>query len=486
MPERKKLYLLDAMALIYRAYFALNKNPRINSKGMNTSAILGFANTLLEVLRSEKPTHIGVAFDTMAPTVRVEEFSAYKANREKMPEDIAISLPYIVEMIKAFRIPILKVDGYEADDVVGTLAKKAEEDGFEVFMMTPDKDFGQLVSENIHIYKPARMGNKPEVLGVEEICRKYGIERPEQLIDILGLWGDASDNIPGVPGIGEKTAAKLISEFGSIENLLQNTDKLKGKLKENLESFADQALMSKQLATIILDVPIAFEPDALRHEDPDREALSALFSELEFRTFAERFFKTTEKMDDEEIDGEKTVSDDDLFSSAGVQVPESNYKTIKEVGHAYHLVTGKEDRIALTRKLGAAGMFCFDTETTGLDPNDAELVGMSFAVEPGEAWYVPVPENYNEAVELLAEFKELFENAGIEKTGQNMKFDMSVLRWYDVEVKGPLFDTMIAHYLIEPDLRHNMDFLAETYLNYKPVSIENLIGKKGKNQLSMR
>ena len=485
MPEKKKLFLLDAMALIYRAYFALNKNPRINSKGLNTSAILGFANTLLDVLRNENPSHIGIAFDTMAPTVRVEDFSEYKANREKMPEDIAAALPYIFRMIEAFRIPILKAEGYEADDVVGTLAKKAEKEGFEVFMMTPDKDFGQLVSPNIYMYKPARMGNKPEILGVDDICSRYGIERPEQLIDILGLWGDTSDNIPGVPGVGEKTASRLISEFGSIESLLQNTDKLKGKLKENLEAHADQALLSKQLATIILDVPVEFDAEDLRQADPDREALASLFSELEFRTFAQRFFNATAGNEEQEEEMPATSSGD-LFSSAGVEIQAANFLTLKDVEYHYHLADSKKDREKLLETLRKSGNFCFDTETTGLDANDTELVGMSFAVKKGEAWYVPVPENYDDAVGLLSEFRDVFEDEKIEKTGQNMKFDMSVLRWYDVEVKGPLFDTMIAHYLLEPDLRHNMDFLAETYLNYKPVPIESLIGKKGKNQLSMR
>ena len=487
MPEKKKLFLLDAMALIYRAYFALNKNPRINSRGLNTSAILGFANTLLDVLRNENPTHIGIAFDTMAPTVRVADFAEYKAHREKMPEDIALALPYIIRLIEAFRIPILKVDGYEADDVVGTLAKQAEKEGFRVYMMTPDKDFGQLVSPNIYMYKPARSGNTPEVLGVDEVCRKYGIERPEQLIDILGLWGDASDNIPGVPGVGEKTASKLISEFGSIENLLQHIGKLKGKLRENVETYADQALLSKQLATIILDVPIDFDPDALKHEEPDRDVLTELFSELEFRTFAQRFFNTKE--DAGEVENEMDIAYSgagDLFSSAGVDVPQQNFSTLQDVEHRYHLAGDQKERSILIRRLKETGKFCFDTETTGLDANDTELVGISFAVDKGEAWYVPVPVNYNDALNLVAEFKDIFEDKAIEKTGQNMKFDMSVLRWYDVEVKGPLFDTMIAHYLIEPDLRHNMDFLAETYLNYKPVPIESLIGKKGKNQLSMR
>ncbi|NQT78310.1 MAG: DNA polymerase I [Bacteroidetes bacterium] len=486
MPEQKKLFLLDAMALIYRAFFALNKNPRINSRGLNTSAILGFANTLLDVLKNERPTHIGVAFDTRAPTVRVEQYAEYKANREKMPEDISLAIPYIIKLIEAFNIPILAVDGYEADDVIGTLAKKAEQQDFKVFMMTPDKDFGQLVSDNIFMFKPARMGNKPEVLGVQEICKKYKINLPEQFIDILGLWGDASDNIPGVPGIGEKTASKLIAEFGSLENLLLNTDKLKGKQKENLEAFAEQAMMSKQLATIILDVPIQLETDALKYREPDEGALRQLLSELEFRNFAKRIFGEQASSADTSVEVKESVDRNDLFSSAGVEIPEKKLMCMHDVPNDYHLQDTADKRRQLIARLKAADSFCFDTETTGLNANDTELVGISFALKKGEAFYVPVPENYSEALELVSEFKPLFENDLIGKTGQNLKFDMSVLRWYDVEVKGDIFDTMIAHYLIEPDLRHNMDFLAETYLDYKPVSIESLIGKKGKNQLSMR
>ncbi|RLD33553.1 MAG: DNA polymerase I, partial [Bacteroidetes bacterium] len=376
MPDKKKLFLLDAMALIYRAYFALNKNPRINSKGLNTSAILGFANTLLDVIRNEKPSHIGVAFDTRAPTVRVEKYAEYKANRDKMPEDIALAIPYIIELIEAFNIPVLMVDRYEADDVIGTLAKKAETSGFEVFMMTPDKDFGQLVSENILMYKPARKGNKPEILGVDEICLKYKIQEPEQLIDILGLWGDASDNIPGVPGVGEKTASKLIAEFGSVENLLLNTEKLKGKLRENVENFSDQAIMSKQLATIILDVPIELDIDALLYGNPDKEALVELFAELEFRAFAQRIFKPVTEESTEEIPSEERSDNGDLFSSAGVEVPQENLLDINEVDHNYILVENINTRLKLIRELTKAGSFCFDTETTGLNANDTELVGM--------------------------------------------------------------------------------------------------------------
>jgi len=483
MNEPKKLFLLDAMALIYRAYFAFSKNPRINSKGQNTSAVLGFANVLLDILKNQKPTHIGVAFDTHAPTVRHDDFAEYKANREKMPEDLAASIPFIVELIKGFNIPILSVDGYEADDIIGTLAKRAEKAGFTTFMMTPDKDFGQLVSENIFMYKPARMGNGAEVWGIKEVCERYQLENPLQMIDLLGLWGDASDNIPGVPGIGEKTAIKLIAEYGSMENLLDHIDELKGKLKENLERFTDQALQSKSLATIILDVPIEFNPDKLILEDPDFEKLKILFEELEFRNYAARVEALYSPQ-------QNTVTQVDLFSDEvdnGLVVTEVTDKnTIQNTPHQYHLVSTKEEAQQLAALLGKQNEFCFDTETTGVDANNAELVGMSFAFKAGEAWYVPVSENYHEALETVGLFKEVMENPKITKIGQNIKFDASMLNWYDVKVAGRFFDTMIAHYLIQPDMRHNMDVLSETYLNYKPVSIETLIGKKGKNQGSMR
>lgn len=486
MSQNKKLFLLDAMALIYRAYFAFSKNPRINSKGLNTSAVLGFVNTLYDVLKNEKPTHIGVAFDTMAPTVRHEDFSAYKANREKMPEDLAASIPYIKELLKGFNIPILSVDGYEADDVIGTLAKRAEQEGFFTYMMTPDKDFGQLVSENIFMYKPARMGNKAEVWGVKEVCERYGIKTPEQLIDILGLWGDSSDNIPGVPGIGEKRAKELIAEFDSVENLLQNTDKLKGKQKENVVNFSDQALMSKDLATIILDVPIDFNEDDLKLAEPNTEALKTLFDELEFRNFAKRFFTDYSV---KEADSQTTVQSE-LFMDVDIKTDEAKktteLSTLETTAHDYHLIKNVKEAKQLAQMLGKQKTFCFDTETTGLDPNDSELVGISFSIKKGEAWYVNLPENYNDATVITSLFKAVFENPKIQKVGQNIKFDIAILKWYDIDVQGTIFDTMIAHYLLQPDLRHNMDYLAETYLNYKPMSIENLIGKKGKNQLSMR
>lgn len=480
----KKLFLLDAMALIYRAFYALNKNPRINSKGLNTSAILGFANTLFDLLKSQKLTHIGVSFDTAAPTQRHTDFTGYKAHRDDAPEDLILSIPYIKELIEAFRIPILEVEGYEADDVIGTLAKKAEKEGFVTYMMTPDKDFGQLVSENIWIYKPAKFGNPPEILGVKEVCGKNNITRPEQVIDLLGLWGDASDNIPGIPGIGEVTAKKLIAEFDNIENLISNSHQIKNeKLREKVDQYKDQAMMSKQLATIILDVPISFEEEKLRMERPDKERLKRLFDELEFRTLAQRVFTwlSTDPLAPAGSEKQQDLSLD-LFS----EVADESVRNLQSVEHTYHLTDTPEKRETLIRFLKTQKEICFDTETTGLDTSTAELVGMSFAVQPHEAWYVPVPENYAEALEIITAFKEIFEDDKIIKIGQNLKFDISILKWYDVTVRGKLFDTMIAHYLLEPDLRHNMDFLAVKYLNYQPVPIESLIGKKGAAQQNMR
>lgn len=486
MAEQKKLFLLDAMALIYRAYFALNKNPRINSKGLNTSAILGFANTLFEVLKTEKPSHIGIAIDTKAPTVRHKEFPAYKANREAMPEDISLAIPYILQLIEAFNIPLISLAGYEADDIIGTLSKKAEQNGFTTYMMTPDKDFGQLISDNIFMYKPARMGNKPEVVGVKEVCEKYGLKHPEQFIDILGLWGDASDNIPGVPGIGEKTASKLIAEYDSIENLLKNTHQLKGKQKENLENFGEQALLSKHLATIILDVPVEFNEQDLKVKEPNLNALTKLFDELEFRQFAKRFFteKTSPTPSEQKADNNIHA---DLFSDlpeAEKTIPKKN--SIINTSHNYTLVDSEKGRKDLIETLSKQASFCFDTETTAVDANNAELVGLSFAYEIGTAFYVPLPENYNEALLILSEFKTLFEDEKTEKVGQNIKYDITMLKWYEITVRGTLFDTMIAHYLLEPDLRHGMDYLAETYLNYKTMSYDEITEKKRGHQLNMR
>ncbi|MCW3105487.1 MAG: polA [Bacteroidetes bacterium] len=501
----KKLFLLDAYALIYRAYFAFSNNHRVNSKGLNTSAILGFTNTLVEVLKKEKPTHIAVVFDTAEPTVRHTEFEAYKANREEMPEDLALAIPYIIRLIEAFHIPVIGKPGYEADDVIGTLAKKAEQHGYTVYMMTPDKDYGQLVSENIFIYKPARLGNGVEIMGVPEVCKKWEIRNVAELIDILGLMGDKVDNIPGIPGVGEKTAIQLVKDFGSIENLLANTDKLKGKLKEKVEQNKDKAIQSKWLATIICDVPIEWDERALLMDEPNKEALRELFMELEFRRLAEQVLGETltvsappaektaapkaKKTDASQMDmfggGEETA--EGTGTADAIDKPSTAvYRTIKETAHTYHMVDTKEKRAELIAALNQQPAICFDTETTGLDANNVELVGMSFAWKTGEAYYVPVPENYSEAQEIVNEFKSVFENENTVKIGQNIKYDLSVLKWYNVEIKGKLFDTMIAHFLIQPEMRHNMNVLAETYLGYSPVSIETLIGKRGKGQISMR
>ncbi|MEI6455507.1 MAG: DNA polymerase I [bacterium] len=511
--QEKRLFLLDAMALIYRAFFAFNKNPRLTSKGLNTSAVFGFANTLFDLLKRERPTHIGVAFDTMAPTVRHEGFEFYKAHRQETPEDLVKALPYIHELIEAFNIPTLFVDGYEADDVIGTLAKKAEATGFITYMMTSDKDFGQLVSEKCFIYKPGKFGGDVEILGIKEVCEKFSIKRPEQVIDLLGLWGDASDNIPGIPGVGEVTAKKLIAEFDSIDNLFLNAsaisnEKLRLKVMENRE----MAIMSRNLATIILDVPIEFDETRLIMEQPDIPRLKRLFEELEFRTFGQRIFTwlSTNPFSGEpsvisERSGDPALAGQHPSSRSEAEIPpwrdsiqhpvsadlfaasdEPVFSDITTTPHTYHLVDSQAKRIELVRKLKTQPTFCFDTETTGVDPNNAELVGISFSWTPREAYYIPVPENYHEACEILAEFREILEDPAIEKVGQNMKFDISILKWYDIVVNGPMFDTMLAHYLIQPDMRHGMDFLAETYLRYRPVSIETLIGKKGQEQLSMR
>jgi DNA polymerase-1 len=519
----KKLFLLDAYALIYRAYFAFSNNHRINSKGLNTSAILGFTNTLVEVLKKEKPTHIAVVFDTAEPTVRHVEYTEYKAQREAMPEDLSSAIPYIIKLIEGFNIPVLYSHGYEADDVIGTLAKKAEQHGYTTYMMTPDKDYGQLVSENIFIYKPARLGNGIEILGVKEVCAKWEIANVSQLIDILGLMGDKVDNIPGIPGVGEKTAIQLVKDFGSIEGLIQNTDKLKGKLKEKVEQNADKAIMSKRLATIICDVPVEWNEKSLEREEPNKEVLKELFAELEFRRLAEQLGLTgtgPASFDAETTSApvpkiqtpKKTVKSNpgqaDLFASEAdevialeqeLQIEEaaidgdeaaskssSQLARIDTIPHVYHLVDTFEKRQQLIAELSRQPEISFDTETTGVDANQAELVGMSFAYKTAEAYYIPFPADQSEAQQMVNEFKPLLENDAIIKIGQNIKYDLSILKRYGVELKGKLFDTMVAHFLIQPDMRHNMNVLAETYLNYSPVSIETLIGKKGKGQLDMR
>lgn len=485
----KKLFLLDGMALIYRAYFALSKTPRITSNGLNTGAIMGFTNTLLEILKNQKPSHLAVVFDTEAPTARHIEFEAYKAHREKMPEDLSASIPYIFKLITGFNIPIITKDGYEADDIIGTLAKKAEKNGFTVYCMTPDKDFGQLVSENIFIYKPARMGNGAEIQGVKEILEKWEVSDVNQVIDILGLWGDAVDNIPGIPGIGEKTAKKLIQEFGSIENIIANADKLKGKQRENVENYAEQGLISKKLATILLDVPVELEEEKLLIEEPNKDILEPLFIELEFRTLGKRVFG---EMANSTESSKTTTGQMDLFSlPQDVQmIEEENYagpvNNLENTPHEYILVNTKEKQEALAAQLSTRTSFCFDTESTGLDANLADIVGLSFSFEKGKAYYIPTPADRQQAQEVINIFKPILENDQIEKIGQNIKYDILLLARYQVAVKGPIFDTMLAHYLIDPDTRHGMDVLAENYLNYKPLSITELIGSKGKKQGNMR
>jgi len=484
------------MALIYRAYFALSKTPRITSYGLNTGAIMGFTNTLLDVLNNQKPSHIAVVFDTAAPTNRHLEFEAYKAQREKMPEDLAASIPYIFRLIEGFNIPIITMDGFEADDIIGTLAKKGEQMDYTVYCMTPDKDFGQLVSENIFIYKPARMGNGAETLGVAEILEKWEINNVHEVIDILGLWGDAVDNIPGIPGIGEKTAKKLIQEFGSIENLIQNTDKLKGKLKENVENHAEQGLISKKLATILLDVPVEFDEKALELEKPNKEVLEPLFVELEFRTLGKRVFGDDFSMIENPNSkaGQMdlfTVHDDANLAGSKNNLPSDTaeapvFTNLQNTAHQYTLLDSEEKQRELALQLSKEESFCFDTETTGLDALQAELVGISFSTKAFEGYYIPVSADQAEAQKTVDIFKGLFENENIKKIGQNLKYDILLLSRYGVDVKGEFFDTMLAHYLIDPDTRHNMDYLSETYLNYTPVSITELIGTKGKNQGNMR
>jgi DNA polymerase-1 len=491
----KKLFLLDGMALMYRAHFALSKNPRFTSTGINTSAVMGFTNTLLDVLKKEKPTHIAVVFDTEAPTERHTTFEAYKAQRQAMPEDLAAAMPYVIKLITGFNIPVITSDGYEADDIIGTLAKKAEQKGYQVYCMTPDKDFAQLVSENIFIYKPARMGNDMEILGVKEILAKWEIENVLQVIDILGLWGDAVDNIPGIPGIGEKTAKALIKQYGSMEKIIENSHELKGKQRENVENFAEQGLLSKKLATILLDVPVELDEASLELCDPSRDLLEPLFTELEFRTlgrrvFGDEFSVTTARFQE----GTQT----DLFGNqTGEAIQYTNTleeepaeklpaKTIENTEHDYQLVDTAEQRADLIKLLLAEKRISFDTETTGTDANMADLVGLSFSVKPGTGYYIPVPANRAEAQAIVDEFRVVLENEDIEKIGQNTKYDILVLKWYDVQVKGKLFDTMLAHYLIDPDTRHGMDVLSENYLGYSPISITKLIGAKGKNQGTMR
>lgn len=482
-----KLFLIDAYALIYRSYYAFLKNPRINSKGMNTSAIFGFINSLEDVLKRENPTHIAVAFDPKGPTFRHEAYELYKAQREETPEVIRQSVPIIKDIIEAYNIPILEVPRFEADDVIGTISKQAEKEGFDVFMMTPDKDYGQLVSEHIFMYRP-KFGGDYEIMGVKEVLNKYSLTSVDQVIDLLGLMGDSSDNIPGCPGVGEKTAQKLLEEYGSIENLLENTGKLKGVLQKRVTENVEQIRFSKFLATIKTDVPIQFDAVKCVREKPNEARLTEIYTELEFRTFINKLTGEEKKPAPAKVaKGPVQGSLFDIFVPEEPSVPKySTLADLKSTAHTYHLVDNEEKMENLGRFLLSQDFFAFDTETDGIDPLTAGLVGMSFAVKENEAWYVPVPAEAEEAAKVIAHFSPALQNSGSLKIGQNIKFDILVLRKYRVRVAGSLFDTMIAHYLLNPELRHGMDYLADTYLKYKTIPIEKLIGPKGKNQLSMR
>ena len=478
-----KLFLLDAYALIYRSYYAFIKNPRINSKGLNTSAIMGFLNTLNEVLTKERPTHIGVAFDPHGPTFRSEAFPEYKAQREETPEDIRKAVPIIKDLLRAYRIPILQADGYEADDVIGTLAEKAGSIGVETYMLTPDKDYGQLVKENIFIYRP-RHGGGYETMGPKEVCDKYGIPSPASVIDLLALMGDSADNFPGCPGVGEKTAVKLINEFGSIEALINRSSEIKGKLREKVEEHVDDIRMSYYLATIKTDVPIELDMESLKLVEPNESELGKLLLELEMKSFADRVLKKSQKP-------QKVVNQQlNLFAEFAPESTEtsenSSFETLKTTPHDYKLVDNQADLTNLRDYFLTNEILSLDTETTSTSAIDAELVGLSFAVKEFEAFYVPIPANREEALKIVNIFKPVYESEEILKVGQNLKYDLEVLRNYGIELKGKMWDTMIAHYLIQPELHHNMDYMAEIYLNYQTIHIDELIGPKGKHQLSMR
>ena len=494
MNQNSKLFLLDAYALIYRAYYAFIKNPRINSKGFNTSAILGFVNTLEEVLKKENPTHIGVAFDPPGPTFRHEAFEQYKAQREETPEAIRLSVPIIKDIIKAYRIPILEVAGYEADDVIGTLATEAGNQGITTYMMTPDKDYGQLVTDHVFMYRPKYGDKEFEVMGVEQVKAKFDIQSPAQVIDMLGLMGDSSDNIPGCPGVGEKTAQKLIAEFESIENLLEHTDQLKGALKTKVETNREMIIFSKFLATIKVDVPIRLDMNSLVREQADEDTLRKIFEELEFRTLMERIFKK-ESSPASPIAGtlfnqENGPVQGNLFEEFTPdhtnEEKKSNLESLNSLSYDYQLIDTEEKRNEIIKKLLTSEILALDTETTGTDPMDAELVGMSFSITENQAFYVPVPAEREEAIKIVREFEPVFKNEKSLKVGQNIKYDMLVLQNYGIEVRGKLFDTMVAHYVLQPELRHNMDYLAEIYLHYQTIHIEELIGPKGKGQKNMR
>ncbi|WP_375241259.1 DNA polymerase I [Polaribacter sp.] len=506
MSDQKRVFLVDAFALIFRGYYAFIKNPRINSKGLDTSAIMGFMNSLLDVIKRERPDHLAVCFDKGGSVDRVEMFEAYKANRDETPEAIKVAVPYIQEILKAMHIPIMVKEGFEADDVIGTLSKQAEKEGYKTFMVTPDKDFAQLVSENIFMYKP-RFGGGYDIWGIPEVQEKFGVETPEQVIDFLGMMGDSADNIPGLPGVGEKTAKKFLAAYGSMENLLANTHELKGKMKEKLEANGELGLLSKKLATIMLDVPVTFHAKDFELDQPDIEKVTALFNELEFRNLLVNFTRTFAVENAEKVNSAENSSEEKVKTTAkkAVTAPEgqfdlfaapgsgsvsdadiaSGFKTINNTDHFYQHIDSVLSRKLLLRKLMAQKSVCFDTETTGLKALEVELIGIAFSFEGGKGYYVSFPEDQEETRLILEEFRPFFESE-IEKIGHNLKYDIKVLSNYNMPVKGKLFDTMIAHYLINPDMRHNMDMLAETYLNYQPVSITELIGKKGKNQLSMR
>ena len=479
MANKPKLFLIDAYAIIYRAYFAFGNNQRYNSKGLNTSTTLGFTNTLLDVLNNIRPSHIGVVFDAPGDTFRNEIYPEYKANREAMPEDIRKALPYVKKIIEGFNIPIVEKVGYEADDVIGTVAKKAEKEGYEVYLMTPDKDFAQLVTENILLYRPGRSGKPAEVWGIEEVKKKFEV-MPEQVIDILGLWGDAVDNIPGIPGIGEKTSKKLVNQYGSVEGLIEHVDELKGKQKENVTNFAEQGLLSKKLATIEVNVPVDFELDTFINEPKNTELLKEVFAELEFRTLSERVLG-------EKIQATNSTGQTDLFAQSSEEASTDELQKIEsfeDQKKEYTLIDTIEGTKELVQKILKQSSFCMDTETTGLDSHTAEIVGISVSWEANKAYYIHIPEGQEKA--YVECFTDVFADKSKELVGQNIKYDINILKSYGVEIKNKLFDTMIAHYLLQPDLKHNMDFLSETYLNYRPISIETLIGKKGKNQKSMR
>ncbi|QVY64190.1 DNA polymerase I [Polaribacter sp. Q13] len=508
MSDQKRVFLVDAFALIFRGYYAFIKNPRINSKGLDTSAIMGFMNSLLDVIKRERPDHLAVCFDKGGSIDRVEMFEAYKANRDETPEAIKLAVPYIQEILKAMHIPIMVKEGFEADDVIGTLSKQAEKEGYKTYMVTPDKDFAQLVSENIFMYKP-RFGGGYDIWGVDEVKEKFGVENPEQVIDFLGMMGDSADNIPGLPGVGEKTAKKFLAAYGSMENLLANTHELKGKMKEKIEANGELGLLSKQLATIMLDVPVTFDAKDFELDQPDKEKVTELFNELEFRNLLTNFLRTFAVENAEKansVEDNKNTDSSPLQSKKATPAPEgqfdlfaapgsgsvseaevaSGFKSIKDTNHFYQHIDSPFARKLLLKKLMEQTSVCFDTETTGLKALEVELIGIAFSYEVGKGYYVSFPEDQEETKAILEEFRPFFTSDEIEKIGHNLKYDIKVLSNYEMPVKGKLFDTMIAHYLINPDMRHNMDMLAETYLNYQPVSIVDLIGKKGKNQLSMR